>query len=351
MNEPESLCRPARRRVTRDRILALRPEYATVSAQGVPIDTPAYAFVGKHGDTIDIATGLAYPAKAERARRNPKVGLLIEGSPSEPVVSIAAMAAVRDASIQANVDRYIAETIAYYDAYSGGNPWEVARKAVFYWSRIFVECSPKRILWWSGPEAMDQPPQCWEAPAGTIFPASDPASAGKPSKAPSWPVHDWRQRAEETMKMSFGAHLTLLDRDGFPMPIRARSVSIVEEGFDVIVPAGVPWKIEGPATLSFIGLSTFVGTVKPGSNGPRFAVERMLPVLPMMQDSKEIWTPSEGTYKKLMARLQEELARRGQPVPSIPQQPPQPTQASVRRAERMAIIVQQQAQQHGLVEG
>ena len=153
--------------MTRDRILALRPEYATVSAQGVPIDTPAYAFVGKHGDTIDIATGLAYPAKAERARRNPKVGLLIEGSPSEPVVSIAAMAAVRDASIQANVDRYIAETIAYYDAYSGGNPWEVARKAVFYWSRIFVECSPKRILWWSGPEAMDQPPQCWEAPAGT----------------------------------------------------------------------------------------------------------------------------------------------------------------------------------------
>ena len=330
---------------------AIFTEYATISAQGVPIDTPTYAFSGSNGARIDIATGLAYPAKAERARRNPKVGLLLEGLPGEPVVSIAALGAARDVSIQANADRYIAETIAYYAAYSAGNPWEVGRKAVYYWARIFVECTPKRILWWPSQDAMDQPPQRWEAPSGTVFPASDPAPTAQPSKAPAWPMHEWRPRAEEMLKLGFGAHLTLLDDEGFPLPIRARSVSIVDEGFDVAVPAAAPWKIQGSATLCFIGLSTFVGTVKPSANGVRFIVERMLPVLPTMQDSNELWTPSESTYKGLMGRLQEELARRGQPVPTIPEQPPQPTAGSLRRAERMARIVEQQAQQHQPSEG
>ena len=320
-------------------------EYATVSAQGVPIDTPTYVFAGRDSACIDVATGLAYPAKAERARRNPKVGLLVEGFPGEPVISIAAIAAVRDADIQANANRYIAETIGYFDAYSNGNPWEVARGAIHYWSRIIVECKPQRILWWPNAEAMDQPPQRWEAPAGTVFPASDPAPAAKPSKAPAWPVHEWRARAEETLKMGVGGHLTLLDDDGFPLPIRARSVAIVDEGFDIDVPAAAPWPIRGQATLCFIGLSTFVGTVRPGPKGVRLTVERMLPVLPMMQDPKEVFTPSEQTRATLLGRLNEELARRGQSLPRISQEMPQPTPGSLRRAERMAIIVKQMAQQ------
>lgn len=324
---------------------SLFSEYATVSAQGVPIDTPTYVFAGRESGTIDVATGLAYPAKAERARRNPKVGLLVEGFPGEPVVSIAGVAAVRDANIQANANRYIAETIGYFDAYSNGNPWEVARGAVHYWSRIIVECMPKRILWWPNAESMDQAPQRWDAPAGTVFPASDPAPAAKPSKAPAWPIPEWRARAEETMKMGMGAHLTLLDDEGFPLPIRARSVAIVDEGFDIDVPAASPWKIQGQATLSYVGLSTFVGTVRPGPKGVRFTVERMLPVLPMMQDPKEVFTPSDQTRATLMARLNEELARRNQTLPKIAQDKPQPTPGSLRRAERMAVIVKQMSQQ------
>jgi hypothetical protein len=317
-------------------------EYATVSAQGVPIDTPTFAFMAIDGTSVDIATGLAYPAKAERARRNPHVGLLFEGLPGEPVVSVAAMAAVRDASIQANVDRYIAETIAYYHTYSSGNPWEVGRKAVYYWARIFVECTPKRILWWSSAAEMDKPPQRWEAPAGFAFPKSDPAPTAKPSKVPAWPTHDWRKRGGEMLTMGLGAHLTLVDDEGFPLPIRARAVTQTANGFDIELPVGAPWNIQGQATLCFIGLATFVGTAKPGTNGAHMTVERILPTLPTMQDSSEIWTPSETTYKGLMGRLEEELARRGQPLPRVPEHTPTPTEGSVRRAERMARIVEQQ---------
>ena len=65
------------------------------------------------------------------------------------------------------------------------------------------------------------------------------------------------------------------------------------------------------------------------------AVERTLPVFPMTQDMAQLWEPTEDTQTQLMRRLEEELQRRGQPVPSIPAERPPPSEGYRRRMERM----------------
>src|SRR5476649_57978 len=89
---------------------ALTCEYASLTRAGAPVTVPSTPYVG--AGTLDVSTGLAYPAKAERARRNPKVALLFAdaigaGHSEAPVVLVQGHAAVRDADLQANTDRYV----------------------------------------------------------------------------------------------------------------------------------------------------------------------------------------------------------------------------------------------------
>ncbi len=50
-------------------------EYASLTSSSAPITWPVTPYRGVTGRTVDVATGLTYPLKAERARRNPKVAL------------------------------------------------------------------------------------------------------------------------------------------------------------------------------------------------------------------------------------------------------------------------------------
>src|SRR5690606_17718169 len=121
-----------------------------------------------------------------------------------PVISIAGMAAVRDANLQANVIRYLAEN---GHSLRGDPGWPLAQKAVWYWSRIFIEVTPARVLWWDNAAAMDGPPHRVEAPAGTTYPLSDPAPGGTPSTAPKWQEAPWRTLAEEALTRNAPGHL------------------------------------------------------------------------------------------------------------------------------------------------
>jgi hypothetical protein len=307
-------------------------EYATVSAAGTPIDTPTFAFIGPDLATLDVATGLAYPLKAERARRNPKVGLLIEGGPGRPVVSIAGLAAVRDADLQANLERYLAETILTPLIDPEVVDWATTSAAVWYLARVFVSITPKHIRWWSDPGAMNAPPQEWRAPADTVFPPSDPEPVGAPSPAAAWPQPPWPEVAAAAVARGAPAHMALMDADGFPLPYPVRDVVLDAHGFRLRPPRGAP-VAEGPASLSFAGREMFLGRAVADSEGVRFEVERALPLFPLAADFTEILYPKPETQAALMSRLRREAERRGQPAPTAPPKPPAPTAGARLRAQ------------------
>jgi len=308
-------------------------EYATVSAAGVPINTPTYVFPSDDLALLALATGLAYPAKAERARRNPRVGLLIEAGPGSAVVSIRGRAAVRDADLAANARRYISET--GFEGISYGLPWSEASKAVWYWSRIIIEVTPEQVQWWDTPQAMDGKPHLWKASPSTVFPASDPAPAGKTSAPANWKQRPWPEIAADGFARGIAPHLTVCDDDGYPLPIRTRGCELVGDRFRLDMPGGAPWRAEGrKATLSFIGLETFVGTVTLEGGATWLTVERALPESPLMRDPKEVLQPSPDIKATLLRRLEEELGRRGQSIPRIPAELPAPTRLARLRFAR-----------------
>ena len=83
---------------------AITCEYASLTRAGSPVTAPITPYIGASG-TLDVSTGLTYPAKAERARRNPRVALLFAdtigaGAGDGPVVLVQGYAAVRDGDLQ-----------------------------------------------------------------------------------------------------------------------------------------------------------------------------------------------------------------------------------------------------------
>lgn len=309
-------------------------EFATLTAAGEPIDTPTFYFPSADLTSLDIGTGLAYPAKAERARRNPRVGMMVEGGPQDPVVSVAGLAAMRDADIQANLERYLAETILAPNVDPAVVPWEKTRSRLYYLARILVCVYPVHVRWWSSREAMDEPPQEWRAPADTRFPLSDPPPNGRASPAPAWRQPPWPELADQAITGGLAAHVTACDADGFPVPVRARSIARATEGFRLTVPAGTPWT-DGPASVSFAGKEIFVGRAVRSGNDIDFIVDRCLPVLPMMDDRTGM---APQVRNQLDARLREELTRRGQPMPVVPPTPPEPTAGALLRAAALQAI-------------
>jgi hypothetical protein len=303
-------------------------EFATISSAGVPIDTPVFFFASPDLATLDIGTGVSYPAKAERARRNAKVGMLIEGEKDEPVIAIAGHAAVRDADIQANAERYLAETIFSPNVDPRLIPWENTRRRLYYCARIIVAVAPVHVRWWPNRAAMDERPSEWRAAEGTVFPQSDPPPHGKPSAAPAWRQEAWRALAEQAVASTMPAHLTLLDDNGYPVPIRVGEYALDDAGFRLRVPRGAPWR-EGKASLSFVGKEILLGEVQAEGADLFMRVDRALPVLPMMDSRTGL---SDTVLDTLNARLAEEMQRRGQPLPVVPEEPPAPTEGALLRA-------------------
>jgi len=311
-----------------------RAEYATISAAGVPIDTPVAIFSSEGLASFDLTTGLSYPAKAERARRNPRTALLFEGRADEPVVLIQGFACVRDKDLQGNVQRYLAE-VGYTLPFDPA--WELARQAVWYWTRILVEIRPARVFWWASPAAMVSQPNRWNAPEGTVYPPSDPAPPGPASKPAHWEQpSSWRDLAQRALAHAAPGHLSLVDAEGFPVTVRVVSIALEPEGFRLGLPTGLPLSVTGNASLTFNGIETFIGAM----TTPDFLhIDRTLPIFPMTDDPCQLWQPAPHTRDELMKRLIEETRRRGQPIPAIPAERPEPTEGYRLRMARRGIFL------------
>jgi hypothetical protein len=302
-------------------------EYATVSATGVPIDTPTFVFPSADLQSLDVGTGLAYPAKAERARRNPKVGLLFEGAADQPIVSIAGFAAVRDADLQANLDRYLAETIFTPTVNPEVVDWSTVQQMVWYLARIIVCVTPCRIRWWDNREVMDSPPKEWRASADAVYPKSDPAPARPIGEPLKWTERSLQEMIGTALSQGVDAHLTTLEA-GFPMPMRAREIAPHVDGFRLVMPKGAPGSA-GRATLSFGGKEVFVGEAKTAGAEVTFCVERALPTHPFFSEDGQ----QADTYVRFMKRVAEEAERRGQPIPAVAEHPPAPTAGAMLREQ------------------
>jgi len=299
-------------------------EYATLTPAGMPIANPLFHYFKPGKSTIDIATGLAYPAKADRVRNNARLGLLLgpsvhahdpiamleaaarEPTPldGQPIVAIAAMGAVRDQDLQANTDKYVDLFLDEHPAV-GPSDWETLQTLTNYWIRIWVECTPVKIWWWPKGD-VSQAPRVWENPHQR-YPVSDPSPKGPATPLASWPAENWHQRAESVLTQFPQPVLTAVTADGFPIPLPTRQATLNKRGFALDMPNTAIKRGDGKACLSFGALATFAGQL----HADQFVVERLIGNLPSVFQT-------EGAANDAMAARQvRELERRNQVMPEV----------------------------------
>jgi hypothetical protein len=303
--------------------------YATRTRDGTPITYPVTPYVGEDGRTLDVSCGLTSPAKAERARRNPQVCLLFADPTGSgvvvdaPVVVVRGRAAVRDADLQANTDRYVRRSLAKLPWPWRGVPRRIMRGLDWYWSRIWVRVTPERITWWSGGAATRRE---WRAPEGTVFPRSDPQpGGGRPS--PWRPPPEGGPHAKRAARELGLPILTVVDEDGWPAPMPTASCRLEGDAFRVRFATGLSMpKIEGLACLTFTTHApdfggyenaVFVGEVTEDGSDVDFRIQRALPTVSFTGSRWKRIRDFASSQKVVKDRVRTEAARRGQRPPEI----------------------------------
>jgi hypothetical protein len=320
---PDALTQVAERFVT--------CEFATFTRKNTPITYPLTPYMGEDGRTVDVSTGLSYPAKAERARRNPKVGMLFSnpagsGIENAPVVLALGEATVRDSDPQAAMDRYVRLGMTRFPEAYKGQPRFLMKRMQWYFARIWILVTPLKVMWW--PEGdTNHRPQLWAAPEGTSAPPSDPAPPGAQPKPWATEPPDWREGAQYALTNMGLPVLTAVDPgSGYPVPFRASRVELTPEGFSLNMPAGSPVSPAGPACLTFhkhpdVFVSqenvVFVGEVQPSNGQVSFHVERRLADFSLGTSKSSATMTMLRSYMKLNPQLRRELARRGQKMPVV----------------------------------
>ena len=304
-------------------------EYASLTKAGEPITWPLTPYPGVDGTTIDVSTGLTYPLKAERARRDPRVALsfsnpLGSGLDNAPVILVQGLATVRDADLRANSARYIREWARKLPDIYAKTPDFVLAQMAWYWTRIWIEVTPRRVLWWPKGR-LDREPLRWDATASLVASPSDPPPTGASSGSWASSAVDWRRRAAGAVERFGPPVLTTVDAEGWPLPLRAVTAVATDDGFEVQAPAGVDI-VPGPAFLTFhrhaasmdsqenVGLA---GQATVGDGVVRVRVDRALNDFPVPRNAVRRSLLMMRAGRRLRPRLAYEAQRRGQQPPAF----------------------------------
>lgn len=326
---------------------AVTAEFASLTRAGHPVTVPTTPYLGTTvgagtPGTLSVSTGLAYTAKAERARRDPRVSLLfadpVGSTVDRPaVVLVQGLATVRDADLQANTDHYVRATMAKLPAAYRGQPRFALRRMPWYFARVWIDVTPLRIRWWLDRTLSGAPSQ-WRAPDGTTAPASDPAPRGDPLGAWLPAPGSWAAVADDALGRLRLHDLTVVGEDGFPATFPVTVTGRDERALVLAVGAGGGGVAAGPACLTahahpeaFTGQEnrTFVGRFEPAplaaaDAGPagserrgRLVVERALADWSLAGSKPRMVAGFLGAGRRLRPRLRIEAERRGQPVPQV----------------------------------
>lgn len=309
---------------------SLTAEYASLTRSGTPVTVPTTPYVEDQRRTIDLSTGLTYPAKAERARRDPRVCLLFadpigSGLSDPPVVLVQGLASVRDADLQANTDRYVRLSTKKLPETTARRPKFVLRRMAWYFARIWVEVTPLHMKWWHS-RRLDDPVKQWDAPEGTAALLSDPAPPGEQPHAWLAPPTSWYDLAAQLMSKSALCDLTVVDTNGFPLCIPVARARIIAEGFEIEIGPSAPEIREGPACVTlhshlevFTGQEnrTIVGSLKGHGTDWILEAERALAHWSIPGGPRRIAVGFLSKGRRLSPRLAQEARRRSQPIPVV----------------------------------
>ncbi len=140
-------------------------EMSTLARDGTPITWPTLPFWYSAEKRFTITTSIGLAQKALNVRRNPRVSLLFSdptasGLENTPAVLVQGDAEAPD-EIQTSVAGFAEELRKVYrwqpasKAY-GNNPI-TQRFMDWYFMRLMIHVTPRRILWWPGGDFLREP--------------------------------------------------------------------------------------------------------------------------------------------------------------------------------------------------
>lgn len=303
-------------------------EYAYFTPKGEPLCWPVSPYWYPDRGVLAIATGLAYPNKAEYPKRNPRVALffsnpMFSGLEAAPKVLVQGDATVIDEDIQENTDRYVTEMRHKFPQARVGLNTLTVKFLDFYLPRLWVEITPVRIFVWH--EGRDEPEIFGRDPGDTSDQEQQQITDHSPVGLGV--LLEWIRRLGEAV-------IAVKGPNGYPNMVRTR---VWAEDGDKIGLENSPGT--GAAALTFhyarlggVRFNTQMarGWVEETETGFVFRTRRIVGMLGADQKTASGLLPALGTLAgsvfpfsaipriaDLRRRLHKELARRGQAMPKL----------------------------------